>query len=294
MNTRLSPPRADLRIAFFGLVVLAVVLAGCSASNAAPPTAPAPAAATVAPPAPTVAPAAPTTAVEPTAASAPAAAAAGTTVMVTKNDQLGSFLADDQGRTLYLFTKDTPNTSNCYDKCAQAWPPLLTQGAAKAGDGVDASLLGTTTRKDGSMQVTYNGWPLYYFAKDQKPGDVTGQDVGGVWYVISPKGDKVEAAESSSSGASGQAASQTVNIAVQNFSFNPKELTISVGTTVVWHNNDSVMHTVTSDTGLFDGNLPPGGADFQFTFSQAGTYPYYCKPHGGPGGQGMSGVITVK
>jgi plastocyanin len=70
-------------------------------------------------------------------------------------------------------------------------------------------------------------------------------------------------------------------------------LTVSPGTTVTWHNNDAVRHTVTSDTGLFDGNLP-GGADFQFTFSQPGTYPYYCKPHGGPGGKGMSGVIIVK
>ena len=57
----------------------------------------------------------------------------------------------------------------------------------QAGDGVDASLLGTTTRKDGTTQVTYNGWPLYYYVKDQKPGDVTGQDVGDVWYVLSPR-----------------------------------------------------------------------------------------------------------
>jgi predicted lipoprotein with Yx(FWY)xxD motif len=113
-------------------------------------------------------------------------------VMVTQNALLGSFLADDQGRSLYLFTKDTPDTSNCYDQCEQAWPPLFTLGAAKAGEGVDAALLGTTTRKDGSVQVTYNSWPLYYFVKDQKPGDVTGQNVGGVWFVISPEGAKIE------------------------------------------------------------------------------------------------------
>jgi predicted lipoprotein with Yx(FWY)xxD motif len=211
--------------------------------------------------------------------------------MVAKNDQLGSFLADDKGLTLYLFTKDTPNTSNCYDKCATAWPPLFTKGAPAAGDGVDTSLLGTTTRKDGSIQVTYNGWPLYYYVKDEKPGDVTGQDVGGVWYVISPEGAKVEAAESSDTSA--PAESKTITINVQNFAFDPKDLTIPAGTTVIWHNSDSATHTVTSDTGLFDGNLP-GGADFQFTFSQPGTYPYYCKPHGGMGGQGMAGVITVQ
>ena len=112
--------------------------------------------------------------------------------MLGKNDTLGSFLVDDKGMTLYLFTKDTPNTSNCYDKCATAWPPLLTSGPAVAGEGIDASKLGTTKRKDGTEQVTYNGWPLYYFEKDAKPGDVTGQDVGQVWYLISAAGDRVE------------------------------------------------------------------------------------------------------
>jgi len=113
-------------------------------------------------------------------------------VMVGKDDKLGSFLVDDKGMTLYLYTKDTPNTSNCYDKCATAWPPLLTTGNPVAGSGVDASKFGTTTRKEGTMQVTYNGWPLYYFVKDKKSGDVTGQNVGSVWFVISPTGDKVE------------------------------------------------------------------------------------------------------
>jgi predicted lipoprotein with Yx(FWY)xxD motif len=113
-------------------------------------------------------------------------------LMVTETTSLGQFLVDEKGMTLYLYTKDTPNTSNCYNGCAKAWPPLLTSGAGKAGTGVDSSLLGTTTRTDGTTQVTYNGWPLYYFAKDTKPGDVTGQKVGGVWFVISPKGEKIE------------------------------------------------------------------------------------------------------
>jgi predicted lipoprotein with Yx(FWY)xxD motif/plastocyanin len=290
MNTRLSLANTPSRVAFFGLIVLALALAGCSAPTAsAPPTqAPAaPTAAAAAPaqePAPTAAPAAP----------APPAADKPASIALAKNDALGSFLVDDQGMTLYLFTKDTPNTSNCYDKCEQAWPPLFTKGAAKAGDGVDAALLGTTTRKDGSIQVTYSGWPLYYYVKDQKAGDVTGQNVGDVWFVVSAQGEMIDtrAAAPATGESSGQTAGQTATISVKNFAFNPKELTIKAGTTVIWHNNDSVTHTVTSDTGLFDGNLP-GGADFQFTFDKAGTYPYYCKPHGGAGGEGMSGVITV-
>ncbi|MBI4733077.1 MAG: hypothetical protein HY781_13310 [Chloroflexi bacterium] len=127
----------------------------------------------------------------PTAAPPSEPPAAGTTVQVGQNDALGSFLVDDKGMTLYLFTNDSPNTTTCYDQCATNWPPLLTTGAPAAGEGVDASKLGTLTRTDGAIQVTYNGWPLYYYAYDASPGDVVGQDVGGVWFVVSPAGDQV-------------------------------------------------------------------------------------------------------
>jgi predicted lipoprotein with Yx(FWY)xxD motif len=121
----------------------------------------------------------------------PAATTDAATVNLAEDDTLGSFLVDDKGMTLYLFTKDTPNTTVCYEKCAVAWPPLLTTGAPVVGEGLDASLLGTTERTDGTVQVTYNGWPLYYYEKDKAPGDVTGQDVGGVWYVVSAEGDQI-------------------------------------------------------------------------------------------------------
>ena len=109
-------------------------------------------------------------------------------VNVGQNATLGSFLVDSKGMTLYLYTKDVPNTSNCYGGCATIWPPLLTTGAATAGAGVTASLLGTTKRTDGTTQVTYNGWPLYYYAGDKAAGDTTGENVQGVWFVITPAG----------------------------------------------------------------------------------------------------------
>jgi len=159
------------------LLVAITVLAACAA-----PAAPVP---------PTAAP----TAVPPTAAPTPAPATAKEAALkIAEDATLGKFLADDQGRTLYLFTKDAKNTSNCYDDCAKAWPPLLSAGQPTGVDGINTSLLGTTQRKDGSMQVTYNGFPLYYFAPDQKPGDVKGQGVKDVWYVISPAGEMVKAA----------------------------------------------------------------------------------------------------
>jgi predicted lipoprotein with Yx(FWY)xxD motif len=95
---------------------------------------------------------------------------------------------DSKGMTLYLNTRDTPGTSNCSGGCANAWPPLLTTGAPTARTGVTASLLGTTTRVDGTTQVTYSGWPLYYYANDKAAGDTTDEGVGTVWYVITPAG----------------------------------------------------------------------------------------------------------
>jgi predicted lipoprotein with Yx(FWY)xxD motif len=111
---------------------------------------------------------------------------------VTQTADLGSFLVDNNGNTLYLYTKDATNSTVCYDKCEQYWPPLLTLDKPKLGPGVDASLLGTTQRQDGTTQVTYNGWPLYYYAKDAGPGDTTGQGVDQVWYVITPDGKEVK------------------------------------------------------------------------------------------------------
>ncbi|MBI3968074.1 MAG: hypothetical protein HY329_20745 [Chloroflexi bacterium] len=88
--------------------------------------------------------------------------------------------------TLYLFTRDQANVSNCYDQCAQLWPPLLiATGEPMAGPDVPGRL-GLHTRRDGSRQVTYNGLPLYYYTPDTQPGDARGQNVGGVWFVVGP------------------------------------------------------------------------------------------------------------
>jgi predicted lipoprotein with Yx(FWY)xxD motif len=121
----------------------------------------------------------------------PAASAAGLAVGQTAT--LGSFLTDSQGRTLYVFSKDTSNTSTCTGNCAQTWPPFTSQGTSQGGSGVTASMIGTSARSDGSTQVTYNGHPLYYYSGDKNMGDTNGQGIGGNWFVISPSGDPVQA-----------------------------------------------------------------------------------------------------
>ena len=112
-------------------------------------------------------------------------------VEATDHVDLGIILTDRSGRTQYLFTPDNQDVSTCGDPCALFWPPLLTVGDPTAGEDVSADQLGTIERDDGSVQVTYNGWPLYYFAFDNMPGDANGQGSDEVWFVVSPTGDLV-------------------------------------------------------------------------------------------------------
>jgi predicted lipoprotein with Yx(FWY)xxD motif len=121
---------------------------------------------------------------------------------------LGTILVDSQGRTLYLFAKDTGTKSACSGACASAWPPLRDSGKPTAGTGLNASLLGTAPRSDGDPQVTYNGHPLYTFVMDQKPGDAKGQGVtafGASWFTLTSAGNQVTAAAptTTTSGSSG-------------------------------------------------------------------------------------------
>jgi predicted lipoprotein with Yx(FWY)xxD motif len=114
-------------------------------------------------------------------------------VMVAETG-LGPILVGPDGMTLYMFVNDGPGESACYESCANAWPPLLVEGEPVAGEGIDPALLGTTERTDGSLQLTYNGMPLYAYAQDSAPGDTNGQGANGAWYVVNPAGEAVTAA----------------------------------------------------------------------------------------------------
>jgi len=129
------------------------------------------------------------------AGSPPGSSGPSATAVATRNTALGEILVDGSGRTLYLFQADQGSTSSCYNACAGVWPPATATGAPLAGAGVHQSLLTTTARKDGSMELVYNGHPLYYFISDKQPGDTTGQALssfGADWYVLSPAGTKID------------------------------------------------------------------------------------------------------
>jgi predicted lipoprotein with Yx(FWY)xxD motif len=121
----------------------------------------------------------------------------------TAKTALGRILVDGRGRTLYLFEKDRAGKSACSGRCATFWPPLIASGKPHAVGGAKQSLIGTTRRADGRIQVTYDHHPLYLFVKDAKRGQTHGEAVnafGAEWYAVSPGGSKVEKATSSGSG----------------------------------------------------------------------------------------------
>ncbi len=110
------------------------------------------------------------------------------TVYAQRVPKVGNVLVGPKGMTLYMFTKDTADTSNCYDACATNWPPLTVKAATDVIPGVNLhGKFGTATRKDGALQVTYNGMPLYYWKDDKAIGDSLGEGVGKVWFVVAPE-----------------------------------------------------------------------------------------------------------
>jgi len=122
----------------------------------------------------------------------------------TGTTKLGTVVINGKGLTVYMYTKDTVNSgkSNCTGQCASTWPAVTTTSATPSVRGVTGTVA-TIKRGDGSMQVTLNGWPLYTFASDSKPGDVGGQNVLGTWFVLSPSGTKMTASAPSGTSSSG-------------------------------------------------------------------------------------------
>ena len=161
------------KLALTGSALALFVVAGCGGDDkdfAATPSAPATTEAAASEPAPT-----------------------GTKVKVAYSDY-GRILFDGSKRAIYLFEADKTTRSECYGDCAEEWPPVLSEGAPAPGPGVDAAKLGTTERKDGTVQVTYAGNPLYYWHGDP-PGEVYCQNVdefGGLWLVVQASGEPVK------------------------------------------------------------------------------------------------------
>ena len=122
---------------------------------------------------------------------APAAQAAPRGTVLVKPSRFGEILFDGRGYVLYAFTRDPRGKSVCRGACTRAWPPFVIRSRPRAGAGAAAARLGTTKRRDGSLQVTYAGRPLYYYVGDRRPGQILCQNAtefGGTWLVLRPSG----------------------------------------------------------------------------------------------------------
>jgi predicted lipoprotein with Yx(FWY)xxD motif len=135
-------------------------------------------------------------------ASGPAASEAskGSKLATAEVAGLGKIVVDGNGRTVYVFDKDTPGKSNCEADCLAKWPVVPAGEGTPQLEGIDASLVGTVTRSDGSKQLSIGGLPVYLFAQDTKAGEAKGQAVGGVWWVVGADGKKITKQPSSDDG----------------------------------------------------------------------------------------------
>ena len=177
-------------VSVIGAVGIGLVASACSSGSSTTTSSPA-----------TSSPASSSAAAAPAASQASSSAAAGqasgaaTVSLASMSGIPGKALVGSNGRTLYLFQGDKNGTSACSGACAAAWPPDIVAGTPQAGSGVSQSLLGTITRADGTMQLTYNGHPLYYFTADTAGGTAHGQAVkafGAEWYVVNASGGKID------------------------------------------------------------------------------------------------------
>lgn len=199
--------------------------------------------------------------------------------MIGTSPTLGNYLTDDAGKTLYYFDKDMSGMSSCEGTCLANWPAYLAAGSA-VPTGVNAADWGTITRSDGSKQSAYKGYPLYYFVKDAKHGDTTGQDVGHVWFVVNPATFNGTTAP----------APKTYNIDIMQYSFGMEPLTVEAGSHIVFTNHDDVQHSAVAVDGSFKSPLLAKDETYTVTLTKPGVYDYYCEPHK----KFMTGQIIVK
>lgn len=221
-------------------------------------------------------------------------AAAQPTVFVRQDPTFGPFLTDPNGKTLYLFSKDTtPGESTCYDKCAENWPIFTATEPLSLPGTVDGEL-SLITRTDGTTQVAYNGMPLYYFVGDASAGDINGQGVGDNWWLVAPGATSVAppATPIAAPGPATPAAAGDINVDLAEFTITADQTTFKVGETytlqitnsgkfthelVVEKAGDNDVPLEVNGTEVEAENIASGAtATLTVTFTEAGNYQFGC------------------
>lgn len=204
------------------------------------------------------------------------------TIGLGNKAELGNYLVDSQGNTLYAFDKDPVGASVCSGDCLAKWPTYHAESVA-VPKGVNASDFGEIVRDDGAKQTTFKGYPLYTFIQDAKRGDTNGQGVGGVWTIVDPA--KFEGTKT------GLAQPAAVTIEMKDYAFQSPDITVKAGTPIAFVNRDADMkHNAVATNGAFAIPLLAEGESATITLTKPGVYEYYCEPHK----SFMKGRITVQ
>ncbi|OBZ16617.1 plastocyanin/azurin family copper-binding protein [Bacillus sp. FJAT-26390] len=214
-------------------------------------------------------------------------------VMLGTSKEAGNYLTDDYGRALYYFDKDTAGKSVCEGNCLVNWPAYSSSNVSVPST-VKGTDIGAITRPDGSKQASYKGFPLYYFIKDTAHGDLLGQGVNDVWYIVDPAKFNGTAASTApvvpTTPTTPAATAKTYNIDIKEYSFGKEALTIEAGSKVTFTNFDEMKHNAVALDGAFSTPLLAKGESYTVTFDKPGTYNYFCEPHK----SFMTGQIIVK
>lgn len=211
------------------------------------------------------------------------------TVGLGTDATLGNYLVDSEGQTLYYFDKDPQGESVCSGNCLANWPVFHVDGVV-APAGVNAADFGELIRADGVKQTTFKDYPLYYFAADQARGDLKGQAVNDVWFVVDPVKFTGTTAGQAGSGSAPVPSTDKVTIEMKEYSFTPTQLVVKAGTTIEFVNRDEMEHNAVAVDGSFRTELLAQGESATIKLDKPGVYEYYCEPHK----SFMKGTITVE
>jgi plastocyanin len=182
-------------------------------------------------------------------------------------------LVDSQGVTLYYFDKDPSGSSVCTGDCLTKWP-IFYKDSIVIPKGLKKEDFGEIKRSDGSKQTTFKGYPLYYFFQDAKRGDLKGQSVGNVWFIVNPT-----TFTGTTVGKAAPPISSKVTIEIKDYSFTPTVLTVKAGTTIEFINRDDMAHNAVAVDGSFKIDLLNKGQSATIKLDKPGTFEYYCEPH---------------
>lgn len=206
-------------------------------------------------------------------------------VMLGTSKEAGNYLTDDYGRALYYFDKDPSGKSVCEGDCLVNWP-AYSSTSVNVPSTIKPNDIGTITRADGSKQASFKGFPLYYFIKDKVHGELNGQGINDVWYVVDP----AKFTGTTASAAPADPTVKTYNIDIKEYSFGKGALTVEAGSKVIFTNYDEMKHNAVALDGSFSTPLLAKGETYTVTFDKPGTYNYFCEPHK----SFMTGQIIVK